>query len=94
MDVVEVCYRSRHHKELPHQALQFLPSQPSLRVRDGEQLEELQVFLFWKGNCARLHVNLPPQHLIFSGPVALACHQLLDADGILGFSRQGQKKAL
>ena len=80
-----------HGEEFLQQALQFLPAYPELRGRDGKQLEELQVFLLWKGNRARLCVDLPTQHLFFAGPVALACHQLLDADKILGFARQGRK---
>ena len=69
LDVVEVCYRSGHCKlhgaEFSHQALQFLPAHPALRGRDGEQLEELQVFLLWKGNHDCLRVNPPPQHIFF-----------------------------
>ena len=49
------------------------------------------MFPIWKGNRARLRVDLSPQHLFFVGPAALACHQLLDPDGILGFARQGHK---
>ena len=31
------------------------------------------------------------KNLLHAGPVTLACHQLFDADGILGFARQGRK---
>ena len=65
-----------------------------LRGQGGKKLEEFQVFLLWKDDRARLCVDQPPQNLCFAGPVALACHQLLDADGILGFARQGQKSIL
>ena len=96
MGVVEVCYRSGHRKvhgaEFPHQALQFLPAHPEMRGWDSKQLEELQVFSLRKGNLARLRVDPPPQHLFFAGPVALACHQFLDAGVIIGLARRGRKK--
>ena len=95
LDVVDVCYRSGHRKvhgsEFPHQALQFLQAHPTLHGRDGEKLEEFQVFRLWEGNCAHFCVNQPPQNFFLAGPVAIAYHQLLDADGILGFTRKGRK---
>ena len=74
--MVEVCYRSGHHKvhgvEFPHQVLQLLPTHPALSGWASKKLEELQVFSLWKGNRACLRVDTPPQHLFFAGPVALA----------------------
>ena len=57
----------------------------------NNQLEEILVFLLWKGNRARLGVNPPPQHLFLAGPITLTCHQIHGADGILGFARQERK---
>ena len=90
-----MCYRSKHREvhgaEFPEQALQFLPSHPALRGRYGKNLEEFRVFLIWEGNFTRLRVDHLPQTLFFAGLIALACHQLLDTDGVLGFSRQERK---
>ena len=93
LDLAEVCYHSGHREshgaDFPHQALQFLLAHPALRGQDGKKLEEFQVFLLVEGDRARLCVGQPSQNLFFAGPVALACHQLLATDRILGFTRQG-----
>ena len=43
------------------------------------------MFLIWEGNRTIIRVDHPPQNLFHTGPVALACHQIFDADGVLGF---------
>ena len=84
-------HREVHEVDFPHQAPQFLLDYPELHGQDGEKLEEFHMFSLCKANRARLRVNQPPQNLFYAGPVALACHQFLDADRILGFARQGRK---
>ena len=80
-----------HGAEFSHQALQFLLDYPALRGRGVDKLKEFKVFYIWEGDRAYFRVNQPPQNLFHSGPVALACHQIFDADGVLGFTRQGHK---
>ena len=93
MDVVEVCYRSGHCNihgaNFPHQSLQFILAHPEYSGRDVEKLKEFQVFSLWEGDCAGLRANQPPQNLFYADQVALACYQLIDSDGILGFSKKG-----
>ena len=96
--MVEVCYCpwqcELHGADISHQSLDILLSDAVLHGPDGNQLEELLIFLLGEGDCACLCVNCPLQYFLHTGTFTLPHPEIIHAYQVIRFSRQGREDPL